>query len=217
MDECELYVAEVKIEDNKNDYIDLSNTTSMSRDHRRKHGVAGSSRASYLSTLLSEVLIVRPINPSEVVTITAVSEFLSTVDTTQLEEQKENAPPKELPPLSMTCFHDRSTEKVEEHVGQLDDLFSRLDSSVSSHSKSLLNVLKNVENGLDKDGKPTVEALTYLQANLHEELFKLIAKRGFDIRNCTLDELDELQRKLGFGWSVSEEDLDGDKDEVSLK
>lgn len=63
----------------------------------------------------------------------------------------------------------------------------------------------------------TVEALTYLQANLHKELFNLIAQRGFDIRNCTLDELDELQRKLGIGWSVSEEDLDGDKDEVSLK
>ena len=84
-----------------------------------------------------------------------------------------------------------------------------------SHFKGLLNGLKDVENGLDKDGKPTVQALTYLQANIHEELFKLIAKRGFDIRNCTLDELNELQRKLGFGWSVSEEDLDGDKDEVT--
>ena len=76
--------------------------------------------------------------------------------------------------------------------------------------------MKDVENGLDKDGKPTVEALRYLQANLHKELFNFIAKKGFDIRDCTLAELDEFKRKLGIGWSVSEEDLDGDKDEVSL-
>lgn len=209
----DLFIAKIKIEEGGNDYCDLSNTTTLSVTHRRETGVAADYTANKLSASMTEVLLRRPIKPLEIEEIIPVSE----VDVTQPQQNTAPTIRRPLPPMHSTLFPNRPAKEVEKYVNVLYDLCNRVDSNLNTHFKGLLNGLKDVENGLDEDGKPTVEALTYLQANLHKEFFSLIAQRGFDIRNCTLDELDELQRKLGTGWSVSEEDLDGDKDEVSLK
>ena len=79
----DLFIAKIKIEEDKND-CDLSNTTTLSVTHRRETGVAADYTANKLSASMTEVLLRRPIKPLEIEEIIPVSE----VDVTQLQQQQ---------------------------------------------------------------------------------------------------------------------------------
>ena len=171
---------------------------------------------------MSECIINRSIEPSEIVSVTSVSEFVVfTIDEAQpiiqgAEGQDAPVLLNALPPLSSTRFHDRPTEVVENNVKLLRELFSRTDiAGKGTHFAGLYKDLTSVMNGL-KDGKPTDESLTFIQANIHQSFFDLCCEDGFDIRNCTPDELNEFSNKLPDGWSiVTEEALNAEEDEVN--
>ena len=218
-----LYVATIEIEANRNDHYNLSSFTDPeSISHRSQTCVDADFRANQLATSMKECIINRSIEPSEIVSVTSVSDFIVfAIDEAQPIMQGaegQDAPVlfNVLPPLSSTKFHDRPTEVVENNVKLLRELFSRTDiTGKGTHFAGLYKDLKSVMNGL-KDGKPTDESLTFIQANIHQSFFDLFCEDGFDIRNCTPDELTEFSNQLADGWSiVTEEELNAEEDEVN--
>ena len=212
-----LYVATIEIEANRNDHYNLSSFTDPeSISHRSQTCVDADFRANQLATSMKECIINRSIEPSEIVSVTQVSEFVVTIDEAQPTQEAAPVLLNALPPLSSTRFHDRPTEVVENNVKLLRELFSRTDiAGKGTHFAGLYKDLTSVMNGL-KDGKPTDESLTFIQANIHQSFFDLFCEDGFDIRNCTPDELNEFSNKLPDGWSiVTEEALNAEEDEVN--
>ena len=123
VEEGKLYVATIEIEANQGDHYNLSSFTDPeSMSHRQQTGVDVNFRANLLATSMKECIINRSIEPSEIVSVTSVSDFIVfAIDEAQPIMQGaegQDAPVlfNVLPPLSSTKFHDRPTEVVENNV-----------------------------------------------------------------------------------------------------
>ena len=222
MNEDQLFIATILIPATQDDYYDLSSYTEpLSIQHRKKTGVDRNFRANQVTTSMKECIIKRSIQPTEIISIQTAPEFFESIvhDCPQQEvENTSDVNMRNLPPLNITKFFDRPSNIVEKNVEYLREIFSRTDiSGKGTHFLGLYNDLKSVKNGLTEDEKPTDEVLTFIQANIHQAFFDWVSKDGFDIRDCTPQELNAFSSKLPDNWSISSDDeMNTVDDNVSL-
>lgn len=137
-----LFVANIKIKDNPEVYIDLSNKTDISRQHRRDTGVDDHAQANLWATSMSEVLLKTPIAISEIENITKLSDFVDGIG---------DAPPKQttvvkkdFPPYDPKRLGDRNDTQVENNIELLDVWIRNYIIPEQSHLQGVVNELKNV-------------------------------------------------------------------------
>jgi len=219
--EEELIVTKINVTVSDEDYIDLSNNQSeLTRQHRAE--INSDPHAILYVSSMQEVLFERPIKPSEIEEVLPLSKFVEKMNEVDLRDAQTPIPivTQDLPsyssPAGISVKTEDQVENNVEFMGECNGL-AHDGTATNTHWKGFDNAMKNINNSSNEDGTPTVEVLKFAQSGIPQEVIDWIKAPGFNIRDCTREQLDELKQNLPANWFIGGDDLGvGGMNQVSL-